>query len=98
MPFHEQVGESRQHLQLAAFLDHSPQPVLLNAKLSFSHAKRMLHFGEHVCLAVSIRSSPVPVNVRNDDAPAAIHVAITNVAGVMSFPEGAGGLIQTTSC
>jgi hypothetical protein len=37
-----------------------------------------------------------PVTSRKDDAPATVHAAIANVAGLMAF-SGGGGLIQTTS-
>jgi hypothetical protein len=41
-------------------------------------------------------SYPDTVTARKDDAPAADHAAITNLAGLVSF-SGGGGLIQTTS-
>ena len=49
MPCHEQVGESGQHLHLAAVLEHAPQPGLLKAELPFDHPERMLHLGTDVC-------------------------------------------------
>jgi len=43
------------------------------------------------------RGVRILVAVRIDDTLAGPQAAINNVAGVMSFSEGGGGLIQTTS-
>ena len=50
MPCHERLGESGHHLNLAAVLEHAPQPGLLKAELPLDHPIRMLHLGAEVRL------------------------------------------------
>ena len=50
MPSHEQVRECRQHVDLAAVLEHATKAGLLKAKLPLDHAERMIDF----CMDVSL--------------------------------------------
>jgi hypothetical protein len=50
MPDHEQVGECRQHIHLAAILEHAAESGLLKAELTLHHAKGVHNFCADVSL------------------------------------------------